>query len=62
MDFTHKARYAKNGSMTDMKVGLCYSSVVSSDSVRIASLVAALNDLEILACEISNAYLNAPRR
>ena len=44
MDFTHKARYAKNGSMTDMKVGLCYSSVVSSDSVRIALLVAALND------------------
>jgi hypothetical protein len=38
-----------------------YSSVVSRDSVRIAFLLAALlNNLEIVACDIGNAYLNAP--
>ena len=30
------------------------------DSVRIALTVAALNDLQILACDIQNAYLTAP--
>ena len=60
MDFTRKARYLANGSMTDTPVGLCYSSVVSRDSIIITFLVAALNDLDILACDISNAYLNSP--
>ena len=60
MDFTRKARYLANVSMTDTPVGLCYSSVVSRDSIIITFLVAALNDLDILACDISNAYLNSP--
>ena len=60
MDFTCKARYDANGSMTDTPVGLFYSSVVSRDSIIITFLVAALNDLDILACDISNAYLNSP--
>jgi hypothetical protein len=33
---------------------------VTRESVRIAFLYAALNDLEILGCDVSNAYLNAP--
>ena len=37
-----------------------YASVVSRDSVRIGFLIAALNDLDILAGDIGNAYLNAP--
>ena len=60
MNFTRKAMYVPNGSMTDTPVGLCYYSVVYCDSVIIALFVAALNDLDILACDISNAYLNAP--
>ena len=36
--------------------------MVSRDSVRIALLIAALNDLEVLACDIQNAYLTAPCR
>jgi Reverse transcriptase (RNA-dependent DNA polymerase) len=36
--------------------------VVSRDSVRLAFLIAALNDLDILYCDIGNAYLNAPCR
>ena len=59
MDFTRKARYVANAAITDKPVGLCYSSVVSCDSVRIEFLVAALNDLDMLECNISNAYLNA---
>ena len=62
MDFIRKARYVTNGAITDIPVGLCYSSVVSCDSPRIAFLVTSLNDLDILACDISNAYLNTPFR
>ena len=60
MDFTRKARFVANGSTTDTPVGLCYSSVVSRDSVRISFLIAALNELNMFACDIGNAYLNAP--
>ena len=60
IDFTRKARFVANGSTTEAPVALCYSSVVSRDSVRIAFLVAALNDLEVFACTIGNANLNAP--
>ena len=41
---------------------LTFSSVVSRDSVRIALLAAVVNDQEILACDIQNAYLTAPCR
>ncbi len=60
MDFTHKARFVANGSTTETPVVLCDSSVVSRDSVRIAFLIAALNNLDIFACNIGKAYLNAP--
>jgi hypothetical protein len=60
MDFTRKARFVANGSTTEAPVALCYSSVVSRDSVRLAFLIAALNELEVFACDIGNAYLNAP--
>ena len=43
-------------------MGLCYLNIVSCDSVRTTLLVTDLNDLDILACNISNAYLNAPCR
>ena len=62
MDFTRKERYVANGSITDILVDLCYSSIVSCDSTRIALLLAALNDLDILACDIFNAYINDPFR
>ncbi|MHA7927589.1 MAG: Ty1/Copia family ribonuclease HI, partial [Marinobacter sp.] len=62
MDFTRKARFVAGGHLTDAPSSITYSSVVSRDSVRIALLVAALNDLDIQACDIGNAYLNAPCR
>ena len=41
---------------------LTYSSVVSRDSVRVALIVAALNGLKVLACDIQNASLTATCR
>jgi hypothetical protein len=41
---------------------ITYSSVVSRDSVRIALTIAALNDLDIFARDIQNAFLTAPCR
>ena len=38
---------------------MTYSSVVSRESVRLCFLIASLNNLNILAADIGNAYLNA---
>jgi hypothetical protein len=60
MDFTRKARLVAGGLMTDTPSYLTYSSVVSRDSILLGLLLAALNDLDVLSCDIRNAYLNAP--
>ena len=62
MDLTRKARFVAGGHLTETPASITYSSVVSRDSVRLAFLIAALNDLEIIACDVGNAYLNAPCR
>jgi hypothetical protein len=59
MDFTRKARFVAGGHMTDPSAIMTYSSVVSRDSVRIGFLLAALNNLELEAADIGNAYLQA---
>ena len=51
-----------NGSKVEWPKFVTYSSIVSRESVGIAFLVAALNGLQVLACDISGAYLNAPSR
>ena len=61
-NFRRKARLVAGGHMTDAPSSITYSSVVSRESVRIALTIAALNDLQILACDIQNAYLTAPCR
>jgi hypothetical protein len=60
MDLTRKARYVAGGHLTNVDPSFTYASVVSRDSVRIAFMLAALNELDILAGDIQNAYLNAP--
>ena len=62
IDFTRKARFVAGGHMTEAPASLTYSSVVSRDSVKIAFLIGALNELDVMACDIGNAYLNAPCR
>ena len=58
-DLTRKARYVAGGHLTDPPTHMTYATVVSRDSVRICLTVAALNGLDISACDIGNAYLNA---
>jgi hypothetical protein len=62
VDLTRKARFVAGGHWTDPPTHITYSTVVSRDSVRMAFLIAALNDLEIFAADIGNAYLNAPMK
>ena len=61
-DLTRKARFVVGGHLTETPASITYSSVVSRDSVRLAFLIATLNDLDIMACDVGNAYLNAPCR
>jgi len=61
-DLTRKARFVAGGHWTQTSSQLTYSSVVTRESIRIAFLIAALNDLDILAADIGNAYLQAPAR
>ena len=58
-NFRRKARLVAGGHTTEAPATLTYSSVVSRDSVQIALTVAALNELEVMACDIQNAYLTA---
>ena len=62
MDFTRKARFVAGGHTTTAPSSMTYSSVMSHDSIRLAFLIAALNDLDIMSCDLENAYLNAPCR
>jgi hypothetical protein len=62
MDLTRKAQFVAGGHLTEPPASITYSSVVSRDSVHLAFLIAALNDLDTMACDVGNAYLNAPCR
>ena len=53
--FTRKARLVAGGHTTAPPSSITYSSVVSRESVGIVFLLASLNDLDILACDIGNA-------
>ena len=61
-DMSRKCRLVAGASYTEPECGITYASVVSRESVWIAFMVAALNGLDILCCDIGNAYLNAPCR
>ena len=62
LDMTRKARYVAGGHLTDVPTSMTYSTVVSRDTVRIGFLIAALNDLDLLAGDIQNAFLSAPTK
>ena len=58
--FKRKCQLVAGGHVTDTPAVMTYASVVSHDSVWIALTIAALNDLEVKASDIQNAYLTAP--
>ena len=55
MTLERKARYVAGGHQTEPSKDITFASVVSRDSIRVAFLVAALNDLEVLSADISGA-------
>ena len=60
--FRRKAQLVGGGHTTTAPDSSTYLSVVSRDSVRIALTIAALNGLDILACDIQSSYLIAKCR
>ena len=60
--FRRKALYVDGGHTTETPAALTYAYVVSRYLVRIALTLAALNGLDILACDIQYAYLTAQCR
>jgi hypothetical protein len=59
MDLTQKARQVANSHDSEVPTELTYSTIVPSDSVRLAFLLAALNGLDVLAGDVQYAFINA---
>lgn len=59
-DFKRKARLVAGGHKTEAPATITYASVVSRETVRIALMLAALNDLQVKAGDVLNAYITAP--
>ena len=59
-DFRRKARLVAGGHMTETPKCMTYSSVVGRETVRIALTIAVLNDLQVKAGDVMNAYVTAP--
>ena len=62
MDLTRKASLVVGGHQTNPPNESTYSSVVSRDSIQIAFMLAALNDLDVLSADVQGAYLNTPTK
>ena len=60
MDFTRKARWVAAGHKAPDPTFFTCTAVVSRESVRIAFTYAALNDVDVQAADIHDAYLQAP--
>ena len=62
-DLTRKACLVAGGHRNNnVPSHATYSSVASRDSIRLGFLLAGLNDLNIMAYSIGNAYLNTPNK
>ena len=60
IDFTRKVRWVTDGHRSPNPTTLAYAGVVSRESVRVGLTYAALMDLQVMAADIQNAYLQAP--
>ena len=58
-DGRHKARLVADGHRTDVPLTSVYSGVVSLRGLRMVTFLAELNNLELWATDIGNAYLEA---
>ena len=60
IEFCRKAWFVSGVHTTNLPTESTYAGVVSREIVRIAFTLAELNDLDIFAADIQNAYLTAP--
>ena len=58
-NFRRNARLVEGGNMTTSPSSITLLLVVSRELVRISLTIAELNKLDILACDIQNAYITA---
>jgi len=58
-DGQHKARLVAGGHLTETPINSVYSSVVSLRGIHLLTFVAELNDLEVWATNIGDAYLKS---
>ena len=58
--FRRKACLVAGGHMVETPPIMTYASVVSWDTIRIALTIVALNDLQVKASNVQNAFLTAP--
>ena len=58
-DRKHKARLVAGGHRTSTPIDSVYSGVVSLMGVRMVTLLAELNDMELWSTDIGNAYLES---
>ena len=58
--FWCKAQLVAGGHLTETPVVLTYASAVSRDSVHFALTIATLNNLQVMASDVQNAFLTAP--
>ena len=56
-NFRRKAQFVADGHKTKTPAAMTYSLVVSRDLVRIVLTISAINYLDVLACDIQNAYI-----
>ena len=61
-DLRRKARLVCSGNLTPPTTDNAYSGIVSLDGVRAILFLAELNDLQLCACDIGNAYLESITR
>ena len=61
-DLRRKARFVAGGHMTVAPKEETYSGVVDHESVRLTLFLSELNDLDVMAADIGNAYLYAKTR
>ncbi len=61
-DFCHKVRLVARGHMTRAPATLTYASILLQETMWIALLMAVLNNVDIWAADVLNAYITAPCR
>ena len=60
--FTRRYILVEGRHKMEPPLSMNYSSFVTRESVRQEFPISGLNDLDICACDIGNAYINAPCR